>query len=142
MNYPLPRNHFIVQWGGTRIGFSEVGGLSIDAQAPAFRDGSSLANSNSTMPGLLRYPNLVLKRAVQKGDNEFYAWINTVHNSAVERRDITVSLLDADNQPVVIWTFKNAFPARLVYSSLESENAGPMMEVLEIAHEGMRVQNA
>ena len=141
MNYPLPRNHFTVEWGGTRIGFAEVSGLSIDAQAPAFRDGSALANSNVTMPGLLRYPHLVLKRAVQKSDNEFYAWINTVHNNAVERRDIRVSLLGADNSPVMVWLFRNAFPARLAYSTLEAENAGPMMEVLEIAHEGMTVQN-
>lgn len=41
----------------------------------------------------------------------------------------------------MVWTFRNAFPARLEYSSLQSENAGPMMEVLEIAHEGMVVQN-
>jgi len=141
MNYPLPRNHFNVDWGGTRLGFTEVSGLSIDAQAPAFRDGSTVANSNMTMPGLLRYPHLVLKRAVQKSDNQFFEWINTVHLNAVERRDLRVSLLGADNAPVMVWTFRNAFPARLEYSSLQSENAGPMMEVLEIAHEGMTVQN-
>jgi len=141
MNYPLPRNHFTVDWGGTRIGFSEVSGLSIDAHPPAFRDSASPVNSNVTMPGLLRYPNLVLKRAVQKSDNEFYAWISTVHNNAVERRDIRVSLLGPDNAPVMAWLFHNAFPARLTYSALESENAGPMMEILEIAHEGMTVQN-
>ena len=26
--YPLPSFHFTVQWGGTRVGFSEVTGLT------------------------------------------------------------------------------------------------------------------
>jgi phage tail-like protein len=142
MNYPLPRNHFSVDWGGARIGFSEVCGLTIDAQAPAFRDGATHENSNVTMPGILRYPHLVLKRTVQKSDNDFYAWINTIQLNTVDRREVTVSLLDASNAPVVVWTFRNAFPVKLEYSPLESDNSGPMMEILEIAHEGMTVQNS
>ena len=31
--YPLPVFHFTVQWGGTRIGFSEVTGLTQENQA-------------------------------------------------------------------------------------------------------------
>ncbi len=107
MNYPLPRNHFSVDWGGTRIGFSEVSGLTIAAQSPAFRDGTMVENSDVTMPGILRYPNLV----------------------------------DAGNSPAVIWRLRNAFPVKLEYSSLEAGNSGPMMEILEIAHEGMAVEN-
>ena len=141
MNYPLPRNRFVVEWGGTRVGFSEVGGLAIEAEAPAFRDGASTGNRDVTMPGLLRFPRLVLKRSVRKSDNEFYGWISTIEFDAVERRDITVSLLDGGNSPVVLWKFRNAFPVKLEYSPLESDNSGPMMEILELAHEGMTVQN-
>ena len=141
MTYPLPRNHFLVDWGGTRIGFSEVSGLAIDAEARVFRDGASPQDSDVTMPGLLRYPRLVFKRTLQKSDNEFYAWMNSIHLDAVERRDITVSLLDASNVPVVTWRFRNAFPVKLDYSALGSDNSGPMLETLEITHEGMTVQN-
>ena len=140
MNYPLPRNRFSVDWGGTRIGFTEVSGLGVDAQAPAFRDGAAHTNSDVAMPGLLRYPHLVLKRTVQKADNDFFAWINTIAGNTVERRDVTVSLLDAGNSPAMVWKFRNAFPVKLDYSPLESDNSGPMMETLELAHEGMSVQ--
>ncbi len=142
MNHPLPRNRFSVDWGGTRIGFSEIGGLTIAAQSPAFRDGAMAENSNVTMPGILRYPNLVLKRTLEKSDNEFYDWINTIQLNTVERRDITVNLLDASNSPAVVWKLRNAFPVKLEYSSLEAGNSGPMMEILEIAHEGMTVENS
>ena len=37
--YPLPVFHFTVQWGGTRIGFSEVSGLTQENQAIEYRDG-------------------------------------------------------------------------------------------------------
>ena len=38
--YPLPAFHFSVQWGGTRIGFTEVAGLTQENQAIEYRDGS------------------------------------------------------------------------------------------------------
>ena len=62
--YPLSRNHFRVEWGGTRIGFSEVSGLGIAMEAPAFREGSAPVYSKSRMPGPLSYPPLVLRRPV------------------------------------------------------------------------------
>ena len=141
MTYPLPRNHFSVDWGGTRIGFSEVSGLAIEADVPEFRDGASPENSDDAMPGILRYPHVVLRRTVQKSDNDFYAWISTVQLNTVDRRDITVSLLDAGNAPVMVWQIRDAFPVKLEYSPLESDNSGPMMETLELAHRGLVVRN-
>ena len=32
-------------------------------------------------------------------------------------------------------------PQKLDYSPLQTENSGPMMETLELAHDGMSVQN-
>jgi phage tail-like protein len=140
MNYPLPRNHFQVEWGGTNIGFCEVSGLSIELDAPLFRDGINPANSKVSMPGQLNYPPLVLKRAVVKGDNEFFKWLRTAKLNTIERRDITVSLLNENHEPAVTWNFKNAFPMRLDYSSLDATCSEPMMEMLEIRHEGMEVE--
>ncbi|MFT3781868.1 MAG: phage tail protein [Nibricoccus sp.] len=140
MNYPLPRNHFQVEWGGVRIGFCEVSGLAIEMEAPAFRDGSSKDNSNVTMPGAFKFRNLVLKRALEKGDDDFYEWLNKAKLNTTERRDVTVSLLDENHQPAMVWVFKRAFPVKLEYSTLDAQNCGPMMEVLEVTHEGMVVK--
>lgn len=30
-DYPLPGFHFMVEWGGTNVGFSEVTGLNMEA---------------------------------------------------------------------------------------------------------------
>ena len=39
-NYPLPKFHFSVQWGGTNIGFTEVTGLNIETKVIEYRDGA------------------------------------------------------------------------------------------------------
>lgn len=36
-SYPLPKFHFQVQWGGERIGFTEVTGLDIQVEAIEYR---------------------------------------------------------------------------------------------------------
>ena len=141
MNYPLPRNHFRVEWAGTRIDFCEVSGLSIELSAPAFRDGSSADNSKVTMPGQIQYPHLVLKRPVVKGDNEFFKWISSAKFNQIQRRDIVVSLLNELHEAAVVWTFKHAFPVKVNYSTLEAASSEPMMEIIEITHEGMVVEN-
>ena len=69
-NYPLPVFHFTVEWGGTRIGFSEVTGLTQENQAIEYRDGSFPEYSSIKMPGLRKFSNLTLKRGV-KSDNDF-----------------------------------------------------------------------
>lgn len=141
MNYPLPRNHFQVEWGGTNLGFCEVSGLSIEMNAPRFREGKSPENSSVSMPGQVSYPPLILKRAVVKGDNEFYQWFSLSKLNTTERRDITISLLNERHEPAVTWKFKNAFPVRLDYSTLDAHSSEPMMEMLEIRHEGMTVEH-
>lgn len=40
-SYPLPKFHFLVDWGGTKIGFAEVSGLSFETEVIEYREGSS-----------------------------------------------------------------------------------------------------
>jgi len=39
--YPIPVFHFQVEWGGTRIGFTEVSGLTTELQPIEYREGSA-----------------------------------------------------------------------------------------------------
>ena len=36
-NYPLPKFHFIVDWGGARMGFTEVTGLDFETEVIEYR---------------------------------------------------------------------------------------------------------
>jgi len=139
-NYPLTSFQFIVDWGGTRTGFTEVTGLTMSNQVVEYREGTSTALTASKMPGLRKFDNIILKRGLFPGDNDFYAWINSIALNTVERRDIHISLMDASKSPVMTWLVLNAWPCRLSYSNLKSEESHTMMEELEIAHEGWTVK--
>jgi phage tail-like protein len=139
--YPLVSFHFIVQWGGTRIGFAEVSGLTIETQAIEYREGSSPVYSSIKMPGIPKYSNITLKRGIVKGDNEFFKWWNTIKLNTVERRDITISLLNEDHEPVFNWKVINAFPVKIECSDLKASGNEVAIESMEIAHEGLVIEN-
>lgn len=139
---PLAAFHFSVQWGGTKIGFTEVSGLDVETQIIEYRHGASPEYSTIKMPGLQKYNNLILKRGVMQKDNEFYNWWNTTKLlNRAERRDITISLLNEDHEPVVVWRVRNAFPVKVNGGEYNSTKNEVSIETLEIAHEGITVQN-
>lgn len=137
----ISRYHFSVDWGGTRIGFMEVTGLNIEIEAVSQRDGSSPADSVRKMPGLRKFSDITLKRGIVKGDNEFFDWINTKQIGTIERRDVTISLLDEAHQPIVRWRANNAFPVKYEGPTLESMSSNVAIETLVLTHEGIRVEN-
>jgi phage tail-like protein len=139
--YPLPVFHFTVQWGGTRIGFSEVTGLTQENQVIEYRDGSFPEYSSIKMPGLRKFTNVTFKRGIVKSDNEFFAWLSTIKLNTVQRRDLVISLLNENHEPVMTWTAHNAFPVKIDGPQLKASGNEVAIETLEIAHEGLELQN-
>ena len=139
---PLPAYHFVVDWGGTRIGFSQISGLSISVDVTEFNDGSDPTNTSRKMPGRLHYSNIILKRGIVKGDKDFYDWMHSIHMNTVERRNILIKLLDENHEPVVSWKVKNAFPVRFTGPILTANACTIAVEELELAHEGFTLEMA
>ncbi len=140
--YPSLVFHFRVEWGGTSVSFTEVSGLTQELQAVDYRTGDSPDYSMVKMPGLRKYNNITLKRGITKSDNEFFLWLNTVKLNDIERRDITVSLLNEKHEPVMVWTAHNAFPVKVEGPGLKASGNEVAIESIEIAHEGLVLQNA
>jgi phage tail-like protein len=138
--YPLSKFHFQVDWGGTKLGFSEVSGLSVETQPIEYRDGVMPEYSKIKMPGMQKYGNLTLKRGTFKKDNEFYDWWNTVKLNTIERRDITIKLLNEEHQPVMTWKVKNAWPSKVTSTDLKADGNEVAIETLEIVHEGLTME--
>jgi phage tail-like protein len=139
--YPLPKFHFRVEWGGTRIGFTEVTGLEVSTDLIEYRDGASPEYSKIKMPGMQKFGNITLKRGIFKSDNEYYNWWNTHALNTIERRDITISLLNESHEPVVVWKIKNAWPVKVQSTDLKGDGNEVAIETIEIAHEGLTMQN-
>lgn len=140
-DYPIPKFHFQVEWGGSKIGFTEVSGLDVETEVIEYRDGASPEYVKTKMPGMQKFSNITMKRGTFQGDNEFYDWWNTVALNTIERRDITISLLNENHEPVVVWKVKNAWPSKVQSTDLKSDGNETAIESIEVAHEGVTIQN-
>lgn len=140
-NYPIPKFHFSVNWGGTKIGFTEVTGLEVSTEVIEYRQGASPEYHKIKMPGMQKFSNITMKRGMFQSDNEYYNWWNTVALNTIERRDITISLLNENHEPVVSWKIKNAWPVKVQSTDLKSDGNEVAVESIEIAHEGLVIQN-
>lgn len=143
--YPLPKFHFQVEWGGTKIGFSEVSGLDVETDLIEYRDGASPEYSNIKMPGMQKYSNITLKRGVFQSDNEFYGWWNEAKlfegNSTPFRRDIIISLLNESHEPVVTWKVKNAWALKVQSTDFNAASSETAVESIELVHEGCVIEH-
>ncbi len=139
--YPLPVFHFTVEWQGKRAGFSEVTGLNQENQAIEYRDGEFREYSSIKMPGLRKFTNVTLKRGIIKGDNQLFQWLSTVKLNTVDRRNLVISLLNEEHQPVMVWKVLKAFPVKVEGPQLKAAANEVAIESVELAHEGLELQN-
>ncbi|MFO7847111.1 MAG: phage tail protein [Balneolaceae bacterium] len=140
VNYPVSAFHYQVESGMTRIGFTEVTGLNVELQTIDYREGNSLDYQVSKMPGIPQYSNITLKRGVFRSDNEFFQWLNTVKMNNIERRDITISLLNEEHEPVMVWKVREAWPCKVEGPSLNSTGNEVAVESIELCHEGLVIE--
>lgn len=136
----LPAYHFMADWSGTRTGFSEISGLSMNVSVTELTNGADPMHSTRKIPGRMHYSNIILKRGIVKGDSDFYNWMQSINMSTVDRRNIVVSLLDENHLPVVSWKIKNAFPVRFSGPILIANASSIAIEELELTHEGFTME--
>lgn len=139
--YPLPVFHFTVEWGGKRVGFSEVTGLTQEVQVIEYRDGSFPEYSGVKLSGLIKYSNITCKRGIVASDNDLGTWITASKNNKPDRRNVVISLLNENHQPVMVWKVHNAFPVKVEGPGLKANGNEVAIESVELAHEGLEVQN-
>lgn len=139
--YPLSKFYFQADWGGTQIGFHEISGLDIETEVIEYRTSNSPEFSKIKMPGMKKFNNVTLKRGSFKSDNDYYNWLNTIQLNSVERRTVTISLLDEQGNPAITWKINKAFPVKLQSTDLKAEGNEVAIETLEIAHEGLIIEN-
>ena len=135
--YPLSKFHFSVEGAGERTGFTEVTGLDIQVEPIEYREGSSKEFSKVKMPGMPKYSNITLKRGTVIADSDFYRWLTNIQGLEVERRDLTINLLNENHEPVMTWKAINSFPIKVQASDLKADGNEVAIETIEVAHEGL-----
>jgi len=139
--WPLPKFYFLVTIDKLNANFQEVSGLEIEAQVIEYRHGNSPEFSTIKMPGIKKFGDITLKKGVFKGDNKFWDWFNSIKMNTIERKAVTISLLDEAGKPTMTWTLKNAWPSKITGTDLKSDGNEVAVETLVITHEGLTIAN-
>lgn len=136
--YPLPRFHYQVDWGGAKLNFTEVTGMDQQVEVIEYRHSDSKDFSKIKMPGMRKYSNLTLKRGTFEGDFDVANWMSEISNErASVRRDVVIRLMNEKHEPVAIWKAVNCFPVKIQAPDLKSDANEVAIETMEVAHEGL-----
>ncbi len=138
--YPIPRFHFQVDWGGAKISFQEITGLDMQVEVIEYRHSDSKDFNKIKMPGLRKFSNINMKSGKFENDFDYNTFLDDNANERVNaRRDIVIRLLNEKHQPVAAWSATRCFPVKVTAPDLKSDANESAIESIEIAHEGLKL---
>jgi len=132
----LTKFRFEVDWGGTKIGFSEISGLNVETEVIEYRNGVTPGDTKIKQAGLKKYSNISMKRGMFEEDNEYFNWWKETFEKEY-KRDITIKLLNESGEPVVSWSVSQAWPVKIDATDLKADGNEIAIESMELAHEGL-----
>jgi phage tail-like protein len=137
-NYVLATHRFTVDWGGTKIGFQEVSGMSHDTEVISYEHGAMIdGTAPMKSPGKTKYgESISLKRGYFKGDKEMQDWLELIRVDETARRTVIITMLDEQQNPVMTWTVFKAWPSKIDALSLNSGSSQAAIESISLQHEG------
>lgn len=140
--WPLPKFCFKVSIGKLgELTFEEVSGLEVE-WATEKQDGNNMQLSESTIPGINRYDILHLKKGTFVSNNKLIDWFDTIKLNISQRESMIISLLDQEGNPTMVWKVANARPIKVTGVNLKSDGNEVTIEQLDLAHEGIIIENA
>jgi phage tail-like protein len=119
---------------GIETSFQEVSGLEAEAQVIEYRGGNSKTFSTIKMPGLKKISNVTLKKGI--ANNDLLGLIAKAKTNTMKRTPVTIKLMDENGEPMMIWMLTNAWITKSVLSDDKS-----IIEIMEVAHEGLSILN-
>ena len=116
-------------------GFSEASGFDASIDVIEYREGD-MVQTPMKLPGLKKYGNITLKQGVADS-MVMYEWRIAGVEGEVERKTITITILDETETATASWQVINAWPAKYTAPDFNATASEVAIETLEIAHEGM-----
>ncbi|MBS5521491.1 MAG: phage tail protein [Clostridiales bacterium] len=136
MAYPHGKFRFRVEIDGLEAGgFSEVSGFDASIDVIEYREGD-MVTTPLKIPGLKKYGNITLKQGLVDS-TVIYDWMMTGVNGAVDRKTLTITLLDQEEAAVASWQVINAWPVKYTAPDFNATSSEVAIESIEVAHEGM-----
>jgi phage tail-like protein len=137
---PLLGFNFILELDGAVAGmFTECSGIGSEHEIVEHKvvdtQGHEVVRK---LPGRLKWQDISLKRGMTS-DLQIWAWRESVLKGAMKdaRKNISISMLDREYQPVAKWHFTNAWPTKVTGPNFKSDDNSFGVEEISICHEGM-----
>jgi phage tail-like protein len=136
---PFRSFNFAVEIDGiARAGFRECSGLDASQDPIEYREGT-YGLTASKLPGLNKFSNITLKWGMTD-DHELWDWRKKAMTGKVERKNGSIVLLDDTGAEKKRWNFREAWPTKWTGPGFNATGNEVAIETLEIAHEGLELQ--
>jgi phage tail-like protein len=116
--------------------FKECSGLEAETEVFSYEEGG-VNDHPHKLPGRTKYPNVSLKRGVTDS-SALWEWYLKVIQGKVERKNVSIVLYDSKGSEVKRWSFDRAYPIKWTGPGLKADENAVAIEILELAHEGMK----
>lgn len=134
--YPHGKFRYRVEIDGiTAGGFSEVTGFDASIDVIEYREGD-MVQTPLKLPGLKKYSNITLKQGLVDS-TAIYDWFSTGLENDVDRKTVTITLMDITGADVHSWQIINAWPTKYTAPDFNATSSEVAIESLELAHEGL-----
>jgi len=143
---PYGAFNFVVALGGAQGdgsegtiigGFSDVSGLGVDVSYAEYRNGNEKFNTVRKVPNTHKNDDVTLKRGLV-GSDDLFQWLKGVRDGVIDRRNVSITLLDEARNAVATFTLRNAQPKKWSGPTLAAKGGADVsMEELHLVHEGI-----
>jgi phage tail-like protein len=141
MDYPPVAFHFGVSLdgGGTfDASFQEVSGIRVESGSEDVSEGGQNQFVHR-LPTQAKYANLVLKRGVVVTSSPLADWVSQTLASylsePIRLRNLIVTLKNEQHDPLITWTFANAYPVKWEVSPMNAMESAVLTETMELAYQ-------
>jgi len=140
ITHPEMGFHFSVEVDGLsgKGRFQEVSGLEVQVETETIKEGG-VTDYDFRIPTRTKYGNITLKRGVFADNSDLADWAQDVawtprSAGSLKKRDVTITLLNHDGDPIMIWTVYDAFPTKYAITPLNSMENSIAYETIELCY--------
>jgi phage tail-like protein len=142
--FPPVGYHFVVRFiglGGRELDtrFQSVSGLAAELQMESVREGGENRFEHQ-LPTIAQYQPLSLKRGLVP-ESDISEWVrDALENLLIIPRDVVISLLNEEQQPLMTWSVVGAIPKKWSVAEFNAEQNALVVETFDLAFRYFRIQ--
>lgn len=122
---PYAGFNFRMEIDGVEVaGFKEISGLEMTTEVIEYAEGDEDNAWVHKIPGRTNFSNITCKRGIVEG-TDLWEWCETINDypREIERKSVTINLLDNDGEPQKTYTLYETWPCRYSVDGFDATSA-------------------